>query len=352
LKTKYTIIGLMSGTSLDGLDIALCEFEFNDTDKYQIIQSLSAVYNEHWRLRLSNAHTLSGLELSQLDIDLGVYFGEQVFDFLKANNLDRNKIDAIASHGHTVFHQPETSLTLQIGKGSHITAITGIDTICDFRTTDVAKGGQGAPLVPVGDLRLFSEYDYCLNIGGIANVSFTENGDRISFDIGIANMASNYLCRFLDIGYDAGGQIANSGNLILEVFEKLNALPYFAAQHPKSIGREFFESELKPLLDLQKYRAEDLLHTFGKHLAFQLSKHIISGKVLVTGGGAFNTFWMDELKILTNTKIVIPDSQTIEFKEALIFAFLGALYIRNENNCLSSVTGADSNAIGGCLYRG
>lgn len=348
--STYYVIGLMSGTSLDGLDIAACKFEHNDGNwKYQIIHADTFEYTETMLLRLKNAAGLSGLDLAQLNVDLGILHGNYVKDFLSKHNFDA---DFISSHGHTIFHQPEKSLTLQIVSAPHIAAITGLAVLSDFRTTDVAIGGQGAPLVPIGDLLLFNEYDYCLNLGGIANISIKGNPFK-AFDISPCNMALNLLADKLGQPYDDKGQIAASGEICLPLLEELNKLDFYKNAGPKSLGREFFEMDFLPLLNKYKISIPDLLRTVVEHIATQIAAVIPiddSKKMLITGGGALNTFLIDRIKSLSNVELHIPESSIIQFKEALIFAFLGVLRLRAQPNSLASVTGAPYDSIGGSVY--
>jgi anhydro-N-acetylmuramic acid kinase len=296
-----------------------------------------------------DAFYLNADQISQLDVTYGEYLGELLKQFIHDFQL---KPQLIASHGHTIFHQPELSLTSQIGSGAHIAAISEIQTICDFRTVDVALGGQGAPLVPIGDLHLFSEFDYCLNLGGISNISYQESSDRISFDISLANIVGNYLCKSIDLSYDENGKIAKSGNIDTTLLQKMNNFSFFNQKPPKSLGKEFFVKQFKPILDASNIKTEDKLHTFGVHLGQQVGKIIKNGSCLISGGGAYNDFWIEEIKKNTNGNIVIPSKEIIDYKEALIFAFLGALRLEQEINCLASVTGANRNNIGGCIYLG
>lgn len=346
----YTAIGLMSGTSLDGLDIAACRFVLADRKwQFQILHAVTVEYPESMLQRLARAADLSGLELSKLHVDLGILHGEFVRDFLKKNPTE---IDFISSHGHTIFHQPEKSLTLQIGSAPHIAAITGKTVIADFRTLDVALGGQGAPLVPIGDLLLFDQFRFCLNLGGIANISDKASALN-AFDISPCNMALNYLANLAGKPYDDNGEIAHSGQVNLALLEGLNNLSYYANSGPKSLGREFFESEFLPVISRFDISIKDKLRTVCEHIAIQLQKVISperGDKMLVTGGGAFNDFLIGRFRQLCDVDIVVPDSQVIQFKEALIFAFLGVLRLRGENNAMASVTGANSDSCGGCIY--
>lgn len=350
MEKKFRIIGLMSGTSLDGVDIALCEFTKSESWSFKILFAQTFNYNEQWKEILANTEDLSAIDLARNDVFLGQLFGNLTNAFIDYYKIDRNTIDAVASHGHTIFHQPEISLTTQIGNGAQIAAITGIKTICDFRTTDVALGGQGAPLVPIGDDLLFSEYTSCLNLGGIANVSFTKEKNRISFDIGLANMVNNYLCRNTTHGFDDKGGIAASGKIDQAFLDEMNVLSYFNLPFPKSLGKEFFINEFKPILDKYKLSLEDKLHTFGVHLGMQIGKQLQTGTCLVTGGGTYNDFWLQQISKNTSCELIKPNNEIIDFKEALIFSFLGVLRLRKESNSLKSVTGASKNAVGGCIY--
>lgn len=347
---KYSAIGIMSGTSLDGVDLAGCEFTHHDnTWNFRILAAETIPYDNNWRTRLSQAHLLSGLELTRLDAEYGRFLGKLCYDFIFKHHLHPA---IIASHGHTVFHQPAAGFTLQIGSGAQIAAQTRITTVCDFRTLDVALGGQGAPLVPVGDLLLFADYPFCLNIGGFANLSYNENGQRTAFDVCPANFVMNFLAKKSGKEYDENGNLAASGNIISEVSEQLNHLDFYHKNPPKSLGREWVEKNILPLLS-ENYRVVDLLRTMVEHVAFQISeatKHAESAEILVTGGGAKNAFLVERLEALTKHKVVIPDSQIIDYKEALVFAFLGVLRMTDQPNCLGSVTGAGTDNVGGAVY--
>jgi anhydro-N-acetylmuramic acid kinase len=350
---KINIIGLMSGTSLDGVDLAYAQFWFDNKWHFEIIACKTYEYELIIKEQLEQAFVLTGLQLAQLNVDLGRKMGNLINDFCDSYTIDKKSIDAIASHGHTIFHQPKRFLTLQIGCGAQIAAVTGLQTICDFRTLDVGLGGQGAPLVPIGDGLLFEEYDFCLNIGGIANVSFQKDDARLSYDICLANMVSNYLANQLGYEYDKSGDLARKGSFNNDLFNQMNSYDYFTQSYPKSLGKEFFDTEFKPLLDSYSISVEDKLHTFGNHFVQQLSTVLIKGSVLITGGGAFNSFWIEGLK-KDNSQLSIakPSNELINFKEALLFGFLGALRLTNQTNTLASVTGASKNSIGGAIYLG
>ena len=351
---RYNVIGTMSGTSLDGLDIAYCTFELIENKwSFKINSSLTTNFPKQLLKKLTIGKALNGLNLMKLHNELGNFIGESIADFIKSNKINRNKIDCIASHGHTIFHQPEINLTSQIGNGANISVITKLPVICDFRTTDVALNGQGAPLVPIGDDLLFAEYDYCINLGGIANISYKENEIRIAFDICPVNIVLNKFSIELGKAYDKNGDFAKSGKVNSNLLEKLNTLEYYKNAPPKSLGIEYIEAEIFPLINVYKISSEDKLRTFVEHISIQISNSIKSTnkKVLLTGGGTFNSFLTERIKANTNNNLILTSNQIIDFKEALIFAFLGVLRLRKETNCLHSVTGASQNNIGGCIYQ-
>ena len=346
------IIGLMSGTSLDGLDIAACTFTFGSRWEFNIKHSKTVGYSKRLKLALQRLDCSSALEYAKTDHELGRFFGTEVNKFVSATNY---QADYISSHGHTIFHQPEINFTTQIGHPSAISALTGLPVIADFRTIDVHLNGQGAPLVPIGDLLLFPEYTYCLNLGGIANISIKNNDGEIhAFDTGIANMALNFVTLKEGKAYDSGGKIAETGSIKKELLEKLNRIEYHQMPSPKSIGKEWFDRKIKPLVEqaLKIHSSPDVLATLCEHIAIQIAAQIAgSGKLLVTGGGAKNNYLMQRMKEHCNAEIILPSEALVDYKEALIFAFLGALRVTNQTNILEAVTGSKSNHSGGCIYR-
>jgi anhydro-N-acetylmuramic acid kinase len=347
----YNTIGIMSGTSLDGLDMVWVKFWFDRDWQFKIQKAETLPYNSELKNNLANAQHLSGIDLIILSKEFGKFIGTSINRFIA--DID-GKIDFIASHGHTVFHQPEKGITLQIGDGHEITTITGITTICDFRSQDVALGGQGAPLVPIGDKLLFSNYEYCLNIGGFANISFENGNSRFAFDICPANIVLNTLANKLGYDFDKDGEIAKSGNLCIELYDELNQIEYYRKPFPKSLGREWLEDTFLPIIEKYTISIEDKLNTVCNHVAFQIAestKNTQNKNILVTGGGAYNKFLIDLLKQKSQHQIVIPESLIIEYKEALIFAFLGLLKVKNQINCLASVTGAKRDSSCGVKYN-
>ncbi len=345
---NYKVIGLMSGTSLDGLDIAYCLFsKENENWKYKIDIAETIKYSDEWYNNLANADKLQALDLLLLNNEYGYFLGETLSEFITKHNIQP---DFVASHGHTVFHQPQKNLTYQIGSGECIYTKCGLKVVYDFRTMDVALEGQGAPLVPIGDKYLFPEFDFCINLGGFANISFENNKERIAFDICPVNIVLNYLSKILGFDFDYNGNIAAKGKFNIDLFNQLENINFYQKQFPKSLGKEWVNKEIIPILKLSDISVEDKLRTFSEHIVSQLLKVTSvkhTGKVIFTGGGTYNNYIINLFKEKTKHSVIIPDKVTINFKEALIFAFLGVLKIRNDINCLHSVTGAKRNNTGG-----
>ena len=361
----------MSGTSLDGLDVVLSQFELkNGKWSGKLISGETIPYNKKMREWLVGLEGASARELAKADADFGKYMGKEVRKWLLKNNktvnligekAGQNKpgIDFIASHGHTLFHEPSKGYTYQLGSGAALAAETGLPVVCDFRSGDVALKGQGAPLVPIGDKLLFNDYVACVNLGGFANVSFDKYGKRIAFDICPVNIVLNELAQRLGKPFDKGGKMAQNGFVNKGLLEQLNKLKFYQAPGPKSLGKEWVEQVIWPLLDEGREEigeigisTEDLLATFVEHIAFQIARALpkASGEVLITGGGAFNTYLMDKIKTFSKRQIALPEPNVIAFKEGYVFGFLGALRWEEQINCLSSVTGALKDNIGGAIY--
>lgn len=347
---ETTAIGMMSGSSLDGLDIALVRFqEEGEKYRFHILQAETLPYPDFWKTQLSEAFHKQPEELTELDKEYGKYLGEQVLAFAKRHNVNP---DFVASHGHTIFHRPEEHYTLQIGDGQEMAKTCGFTVINDFRSEDVSKGGQGAPLVPIGDKLLFGDYEICLNIGGIANVSYDEDSKRIAYDICIANQALNYLAQMKGLDYDRDGTLARSGEVNMDLLKRLNKHPFYGQMPPKSLGREFFETYQKDLL--KDLPVEDLLATFTEHIALQVALAVSvlpKSKLLATGGGARNKYLIERLQARSSHEVVVPDKMIIDYKEALVFAFLGLLRMEDKTNVLASVTGAESDSCSGRIWR-
>lgn len=327
----------MSGTSLDGVDLAYIEFNYQAKWTYKLGVCDTIPYDKKWLKELKGLHLKDKNYIDKIDKEYSDYLSIILEDFISKNKLE---IDAICSHGHTVLHEPNKGVTLQIGNGKRIRESTGIAVVSNFRTLDVQLGGQGAPLVPVGDELLFSDYDYCLNLGGFSNFSYSSNGKRLAYDICPLNIALNYYVSQLGLEYDEDGKIAKIGQLNEKLLSALNGLKYYSQKPPKSLGKEWLEKTFIPLVDEFDDTIENKVRTLVEHMAIQLAYSIPYGNCLVSGGGAFNSYLMQRIKALSNANFILADKKLIEYKEALIFGLLGVLKIEGKINCLASVTGA------------
>jgi len=342
----------MSGTSLDGLDIAYVRFwGKSEKPEYEILCAECVPYDAVWREKLRGSFYTTAEGITALDTEYGRFLGNTVRNFSQRHDISE-KVDFVASHGHSVFHRPDLGYNLQIGNGAWLHAISGFKVICDFRTLDIAFGGQGAPLVPIGDKLLFGEYDYCLNIGGFANISFDDDsGRRIAFDLCPANYCLNRLMRTVGQEYDKDGLVARSGRVNTQLFDALNALEYYRRPAPKSLAQEWVDAEFMPLIDCCDDTFENKMATLTEHTAYQISRHLKEGsRVLVTGGGVYNTFLNERILTYRDFRYAKPATEIIDFKEALIFAFLGLRRAEGLPNCLKTVTGASHDIISGQMY--
>jgi len=361
----YRALGLMSGSSMDGLDIVFAELQEQAGKwSYEILQADCYPYSEEWVEKLKNAIHLPAKEYQLLHADYGHYTGQQINKFIDEHQL-HYKVAVIASHGHTTFHMPERRMTGQLGDGAAIAAETQLPVVSDLRALDLAFGGQGAPIVPIGEKFLLGDYDYFLNLGGIANISHNNPDNYIAFDICPANRVLNMLVNELGKEYDEGGQIAAGGMVNNALLEKLNALDYYQQPFPKSLANDFGTDTLYPIIKDSGIEIKDALRTVVEHITIQINNAISvlgnqqpatsNQKLLATGGGANNTFVIEQLsKSLQgkNIEVVVPDKKLVNFKEALIMAFIGVLRWRQEYNVLPSVTGASRASIGGALWTG
>lgn len=341
------IIGLMSGTSLDGLDIAYCSFrEKNGAWDYNVKQCETIYYTDEFRNMLKEAFYACGERLIKIENEFTSFLIKNVEEFISKHSI--KKIDAIASHGHTVFHKPDLNYTLQIGNGVKMAANLKLPIIYDFRKLDVALNGHGAPLVPVADHFLFSGYDYCLNLGGFSNISYLKDGKRIAYDISPVNIVVNSLVNKVGLNMDEKGNLGKSGKVISSLLSEMNSLEYYSLEGPKSLGKEWVDESFMPFFEKLSGNLEDILATYYEHVAIQIGKALKpGGRVLVSGGGAYNTYLINRIKGLSKAEIIIPDKKIIDFKEAISFAFLGVLKIKGQINCFSSVTGADRDSSSG-----
>lgn len=352
----------MSGSSLDGLDIAYTTLEeVRGQWKFEIQHAECIPYTEEMCTALSNAQNLTIPEFLKLNTSYGRHIGEQVNQFIDKYSL-HHKVHFIASHGHTVFHEPHNHTTCQVGDGATIAAVTGLPVISDLRALDVALGGQGAPIVPIGDKLLFGEYNYWLNIGGICNITAPKDGSNIAFDISAANQMLNILAAEDGKKIDEGGDIARSGVVLTDVLEQLNAQEYYNQPAPKSLSNDMAKDIVFPILMRSEYSIQDKLCTMVQHIADQVAKAVstypVDGdekRMLVTGGGAFNTFLIETITESVapfGVQVVVPDNNVVMYKEALIMALIGTLRWREETNVLSNVTGASRDSVGGALWMG
>jgi anhydro-N-acetylmuramic acid kinase len=352
-KEFYNVIGVMSGTSLDGVDLAHIQFEIKQNQwSFKILESETVSYSADWVNQLKTAVDFSKENLETLNRNYTQLLSKIIVDFIEKNKI--TNLDAVCSHGHTILHQPQKGFTLQIGNLPEIATLTQQNIVCDFRVKDVQLGGQGAPLVPIGDRILFSEYDYCMNLGGFSNISFEENNQRIAFDISPVNTVLNFYANQLGLNYDDKGQISKTGKINTELLNELNAFEFYQKKHPKSLGFEFVKEAVLPLIEKFEISIEDKLHTFTEHIALQtaLALPTKKGNLFITGGGAYNDFLISRIQhYLPEMEIIIPENKILEFKEALIFALLGVLKLRNEINVLSSVTGAKKDHSSGVIYK-
>ncbi|MBC7748549.1 MAG: anhydro-N-acetylmuramic acid kinase [Methylotenera sp.] len=352
-KEKYTVVGVMSGTSLDGVDLAHIAFTVkNNNWKFEIVDSETVSYTSDWLNKLKIAVAFSASALETLNQDYTLLLATIISDFVKRKHL--TNLDAVCSHGHTIVHQPQNGITLQIGNLPQIASLIHQTVVCDFRVQDVQLGGQGAPLVPIGDQILFPEYDYCMNLGGFSNVSFEQNKQRIAFDISPVNTVLNFYANQLGLDYDDKGSISRTGICNQNLLNELNVLNFYQKTPPKSLGFEFVKETILPIINSYSIAIEDKLHTFTEHAALQIALALPNknASIFITGGGAYNDFLLERIQFhLPQMKLIIPTAKILEFKEALIFALLGVLKLRGEINVLSSVTGAKKDHSSGVIFR-
>ncbi len=351
-KSEFRLIGVMSGTSLDGIDLIFTEISFSEPVQYKILKSETISYSAEWQQKLEHAINLEPAELNELDYQYTNYLAEVLNGFIKKNDLDL--IDAVCSHGHTVKHRPKEGVTFQIGNLPELSKLTNIPVVCDFRVQDVELGGQGAPLVPIGDRLFFGHHKYCINLGGFANVSMEGESGRIAFDICPVNTVMNFFSRKAGRNFDEKGNMAASGEINEELLNKLNALRFYKKEPPKSLGIEWVNCEVIPLIEKFELEIPNILRTFCVHVAQQTAKILDNdpdSSVLMTGGGVYNNFLIEQFRNYSKCEFIIPEKELVEFKEALIFALLGALKLNEEINVLSSVTGARMDHSSGRIYE-
>ncbi|MBI5915642.1 MAG: anhydro-N-acetylmuramic acid kinase [Bacteroidetes bacterium] len=368
MNKTFHAIGLMSGSSLDGLDVAFCRLDTEQqgssfrVEKWELLEAATLPLSTEWQARLRQLPTASAFELANAHAAFGRYLGGLVNAFFTKRKLTASEVDLIASHGHTIFHEPAKGFTLQIGDGAALAAVTGCTVVSDFRTADVALGGQGAPLAPMADKVLFPGYDFYLNLGGIANITCNTNGRFVAFDVTGANQVLNALAGEVGQPFDEGGKLAASGRFDGSLFEKLNRLPYLHEPYPKSLSNQWVQENMVTTCLQAPGPVEDRLHTVCQHVAFQLAqsfRQVVENErfrkekyhLLATGGGAFNGYLMQCIQEKNpNVELVIPSENVVKFKEACLMALLGVMRLEGVPNCMSSVTGARRDAVGGGVY--
>lgn len=362
----YRVIGLMSGSSMDGLDIAYCEITDNGDEpwSYRFLITECIPMPPKWKLRLEKLVLQNAVTYIKTHTFLGHYFGEEVKAFIDRHNL-AGELDFIASHGQTIFHQPDNHFTSQIGDGAAIAAKTGFPVVCDFRTIDVALGGQGTPVAPIANKYFYPQHKLFLNLGGFANIAARLSEDKyVAFDVVTVNLMMNKLARKLGKEYDEDGQIASTGQVNEELLAELNASWYYGKEYPKSLSGGWVSKVMTPVINKHKIAVEDKLRTVVELISQQVSNSLndimkregvtfgADDTMFLTGGGALNKYLISQIQEKVPVKLQIPDKQTVDFKEALLVALLGVLRVSDRANCLSSVTGASRDSIGGIIYQG
>lgn len=362
-------IGLMSGTSLDGVDVALVEFSQQSLDGRpccNLVATGFSAYDITVRADLLKLHSTSVNELEHgvlMANRLAVLYAGAIKQLLDNHNIDPKKITAIGCHGQTIRHRPELGFTVQIANAALLAELSGIDVIADFRSRDIAAGGQGAPLVPAFHQAVFSDSRktrIIVNIGGIANLTvLPADGLVIGFDSGPGNMLLDaWAMKHLGKTYDDSGKWAASGNLIDELLQTLLSHRYFKLPPPKSTGRELFnlewlEQHLKP-----DYRTADVQRTLLELTATSIAAAIISqdaaiDQIYICGGGAHNQTLLARLQqLLHPASIALTDELGIsaDWVEAAAFAWLAKQTTHRKPGNLAAVTGAKGPRVLGAIY--
>lgn len=341
------ILGLMSGTSLDGMDAALVRFENSGTLRWELLETYDFSYPKELKSLVNNAFNDRSI-LEEVDIAFANWTVECIAEVQSKTSFE---IHAVGSHGQTIFHDPSKKYTFQAGCLAFIANKVGLPLVTDFRVQDVLLGGQGAPLVPMGDHLLFGEYEAALNLGGFANASIgaplLKNGVAVAFDICPTNYVLNGFARELGLEYDKGGIIARRGAINGWVLDELNSLDYFEWAPPKSLGAEWVEEHVLEKIDYLP--PADGLATYCEHIAMQVGDVLKGKKVLVTGGGAWNDYLLGRMEEY-GVELVRPDKEVVNFKEAIIFALLAYLRFTGQDNVLGHTTGSGKNHSSGKVF--
>lgn len=363
----YRLLGLMSGSSLDGVDLAFCEFRrgAHNEIEWRLLAAETLPIDSNWAVRLRQLPEQDAKALAEAHSAFGHWLGECAQAFLREHGIPTDQVDAVASHGHTLFHEPRQGYSFQLGSGAALASTCGLRTLCDFRSTDVASGGQGAPLAPMADLLLFPSFDFFLNIGGIVNISARAAERMVAFDITGGNQPLNALAQLAKLPYDAGGQLARPGQLIDPLLQQLNGLPFMEQPYPKSLSNQWVQDNITLRVLKADGSVSDRLHTVCRHIAAQVQKALVAifrrekkrsekGEMMLSGGGAFNDFLVEciraEVQKVAEIDVVVPADDMVHFKEAILMALLGMLRLEGLPNVLHTVTGADRDTSGGAVY--
>ncbi len=365
--STYHVVGLMSGSSLDGIDLSYCSYSTSgDAFDWELLNHATYPIPDTWKSRLLHLPEQSAKTFVKTHTYFGHFLSEVINDF-----IERQKItpDFIASHGHTIFHEPNKRFTTQIGCGAAIATQTGLPVINDFRIQDISINGEGTPLAPAADLFLFEGYDFYLNLGGIANLTAKTVDQLVAFDVCPANQLLNFLANQINLAYDKDGILAKSGQLLPALMERLRDFEYYRMSYPKSLDNSWIKKEVLSIFQQFEEPVQDKLHTTCKFIAEEITNSLSTViqslkmgknnhyKLLATGGGTFNEFLL-ECIVESNTKgnlpieVVLPEKEIIDFKEAILMGLLGVLRVQNRPNCFASVTGAKYDTIGGIVHQG
>ena len=363
----WRVLGIMSGSSLDGMDLALCEVRLDRSTTptgvahFALLAAETLPYSDLWQRRLANLPDQDARTFARTHTYFGHLTAEFALDFLQRH---RTTADFIATHGHTVFHEPDRNHSAQIGDGAATAALTSVPTIAQFRQTDVAAGGQGAPIVPLFERLVLGAYAFFLNLGGIANLSYhAPDGRTVAFDVTGANQPLNALAGLAGQPYDADGALARSGTPVSELLERLDALPFLEQPYPKSLSNQWVVEHLTAPLLAYPASIADRLATAVEHTARQIGMAVrrvaerenvpdTDRTLYVTGGGAFNGYLLERLRtqLPPGMNLHIPPSDWVQFKEAMLMALLGAFRWEGVPNVLPSATGARRATVNGAVY--
>lgn len=355
----YNVIGLTSGTSLAGLDIVFVALtEVRGKWTYELKAAERLAYTSEWEEKLGGAAALPARDYFLLHSEYGHFIGHAVNQFIAQHQLD-HKVHFITSHGHTVFHVPAQKMTAQLGDGAAIAAVTGISVISDLRSVDVALGGKGAPVLPVAEQLLFPDYHYRVNLAENATIAAQPDGQLIAFDVCPCNYVLDTLAGLLGRPFDEEGKLAAGGVTDQGLLDALNGLAFYNEQYPRTLTSKFGTGTILPMIQQQQLSTQGKLNTYIHHIAAQVAAAVqqltpseegAAYNLLLTGGGARNTYLVETIRTILQPLNVTVTVQEEPFRNALMIALLGALRWRQEPNALSAVTGAEKDSVGGALW--